>query len=88
MILKKRKKEKEKKEEKSIISNLHIPLVNYRDGLKKIPRVRVLHCYREANKCVDVLVRRGALLSQDIVVFSFPPSDVSLLVSLDASKAM
>lgn len=30
-----------------------------REGLKKIPLVRIQHCYREANKCVDALVRLG-----------------------------
>nr|POE77134.1 putative ribonuclease h protein [Quercus suber] len=58
------------------------------EGLKKIPRVRVLYCYRKANKCAHALAHRGALLSQDFVIFSFPPSDVSLIVSLDASGAM
>ena len=27
-----------------------------REGLKEIPLVRVQHCYREANKCVDALM--------------------------------
>ena len=49
--------------------------------------VKIQHCYREANKCVDTLARRGALLSQDFVIFLEPPSDVSLLLSLDAARA-
>ena len=53
-------------------------------GQQKIQRTRVLHCYREANKCVDALARRGALLSHDFVIFHSPPRDVSLLLSLDA----
>ncbi|KAK9985076.1 hypothetical protein SO802_034601 [Lithocarpus litseifolius] len=59
-----------------------------KEELKKIPRVRVLHCYREVNKCADALAHREALLSQDFVVFSCPPVDVSLLISLDALGAM
>jgi len=42
------------------------------------------HCYRKANKCADVLTRKGALLSQDFVVLLDPSVDVSLLLSLDS----
>ena len=45
--------------------------------------VKIQHCYREANKCADALVRRGALLSQDFAIFLEPSTDVSLLLSLD-----
>jgi len=31
--------------------------------LGAIPMVQIQHCYGEANKCVDALARRGALLS-------------------------
>ena len=44
-----------------------------REGLKEIPLVRVHNHYREANKCADALARKGALLSQDFVVFVEPP---------------
>ena len=47
--------------------------------------VKIQHCYRQANKCVDALARRGALLPQDFVVFLEPPADVALLLSLDAA---
>ena len=55
------------------------------EGLQKIPRTRVQHCYREANKCADALARRGALLPQDFVIFHFPPTNVALLINLDAT---
>ena len=51
--------------------------------LENISRVQINHCYREANKCTDALARRGAMLSQDFVIFLDPPTDVSLLLSLD-----
>ena len=41
--------------------------------------LRIQHCYREANKCADALARRGALLSQDFVIFHYPPADLALL---------
>ena len=44
-------------------------IADCKEGLKKIQRVQIQHCYREANKCVDTLVRKGVLLSQDSVVF-------------------
>ena len=42
------------KEESQPNSN-DVIVADCREGLKKIPRVRVLHCYREANKCADAL---------------------------------
>lgn len=37
---------------------------------------------------VGALARRGALLSQDFVIFHSPPSDVAFLVGLDAVGTM
>ena len=54
-------------------------------NLKKIPRIIIKHCFRVANKCVDALTRKGALLSQDFLSFSFSLSDVALLLSLDST---
>ena len=54
-------------------------------GLRDIPVVKIQHCYKEANKCVDALARRGALLPQDFVVFLEPLASISLLFSLDAA---
>ena len=71
------------KEEKSMNGN-EIIMVDCKEGLQRIPQVKIQHCYREANKCADALARRGALLPQDFVIFLEPPSDVSLLLSLDA----
>lgn len=52
------------------ISNTNdVILVNYKEGLQKIPGVQIQHCYREAYKCADALGRRDALLSQDFVIF-------------------
>ena len=59
-----------------------------KENLKKIPRTIIKHCFRVANKCTDALARRGALLSQDFLSFSFPPSDVALLLSLDSASTM
>nr|POE67484.1 hypothetical protein CFP56_51155 [Quercus suber] len=59
-------------------------VADYKERLKKIPNVRLMHCFREANKCANNLARRGALLDQDFVVFIHPPLEVELLIRLDA----
>lgn len=63
-------------------------IADRKEGLKKISSVQIQHCYREANKCTDTLTRRGALLSQDFVIFHSPPANVALLVGLDAVGTM
>ena len=63
-------------------------IANCKEGLQKIPRARIQHCYRELNKCANTLARRGAVLSQDFVIFRFPPTNVSLLINLDAVRTM
>ena len=65
-------------------NGIDVLVVDCRKFLKDIPLVRIKHCYREANKCADALARRGALLSQDFIIFLDPPSDVALLLSLDS----
>lgn len=52
--------------------------------LRAIPMVQVQHSYHDANKCTNALARKGALLSQDFVVFLDPLVEVSLLLSLDS----
>ena len=47
-----------------------------------------MHCFREANKCADVLARRGALLPQDFMIFMNLPPNVVMLLSLDAIGTM
>ena len=55
--------------------------------LRRIPGVRVLHVYREGNRCTDALARWGSTMEEDFVVFSSPPSlDVLYLVNLDIAS--
>ncbi|XP_075674795.1 uncharacterized protein LOC142643985 [Castanea sativa] len=63
-------------------------MADCKEGLKRIPRVKIQHCFREANKCADALARRGAVSPHDFVVFQFPPADVALLASLDAAGTL
>ena len=43
----------------------------------------MVHVFREVNKCVDFLVRRGCSMREDFIIFDAPPSIdlVNLLVS-------
>nr|POF04308.1 putative ribonuclease h protein [Quercus suber] len=52
-----------------------------RDMMKRIPQARIKHCYREGNKCADILARLGTNMEENFVVFDAPPLViVSLLI--------
>nr|POF11678.1 putative ribonuclease h protein [Quercus suber] len=67
---------------------LDILVSDCRNSLRNIPTVRIQHCYREGNKCADALARWGVSLSQNFSIFLDPPSDVALLLSLDAAGTL
>ena len=70
-------------------ANISIVIVtDCKDGLKKILFVRIMHYFREANKCADALARCGALLPQDFMIFMNPSPKVEMLLSLDAIGTM
>ena len=74
--------------ENSGLNGNDVLIANCKERLKQIPRVKILHYFREANKRTDALARRGALLINDFVIFfSFLP-DVLLLANLDATGIM
>ena len=54
-------------------------VADYKKGLKKIPNVKLMHCFRKADKCAYNLARRVALLNQDFVVFIHPQRRSCLL---------
>ncbi|XP_030970452.1 uncharacterized protein LOC115990808 [Quercus lobata] len=53
--------------------------------ISQLPRVRVKHCVREANRCADVLARLGSKQENDFLVFRSPPVDVWDLLKADAN---
>ncbi|KAK9989760.1 hypothetical protein SO802_029999 [Lithocarpus litseifolius] len=75
------------KDERSSNGN-EVIIADCKEGLKRILRVRIQHCFREANKCADALARRGAACPNDFVIFQIPPADVALLASLDAAGTL
>nr|POE54622.1 putative ribonuclease h protein [Quercus suber] len=66
-------------------NDIDVLVADCRNYLRNIPIVRIQHYYREGYKCADALARRGASLSQNFSIFLEPPSDVALLLSLDAA---
>lgn len=61
--------------------------MNFKEGLKCIPLIKIQHYYRKANKCADALAQRGVNLTQ-VVVFVDPPGDVMFLRNLDITRVM
>ena len=62
----------------------HSPLLHdCRSLLARFTQARVVHVFREANKCTDFLARRGCSMREDFVIFDAPPSAdlINLLVS-------
>ena len=52
--------------------------------LKMIPRTKMKHVFRKANKCINTLVRKGCHAHEKFVVFYGPPSiDVSTVMYTD-----
>ena len=43
--------------------------------MARFRQVRVGHVFREANKCTDLLAKRGCSLLENFVVFDTSPSD-------------
>ena len=59
-------------------------LCNCRCLLRRIPKVQVVHVYREGNRCADALARWRSMTEEDFVVFSSPPTlDVLYFVNMD-----
>lgn len=63
-------------------------LADCKEGLKRIPMIKIQHYYREANKCADTFAQRGVNLTQEFVIFVEPPADVMFLLNLDTTRVM
>ncbi|KAK7841089.1 hypothetical protein CFP56_015784 [Quercus suber] len=72
------------RKESNNLNSFDVLVADCKEGLKKISNVRLLHCFRETNKCADNLARRDALLNQVFTVFIHLPSEVGVLIRLDA----
>nr|XP_023873761.1 uncharacterized protein LOC111986367 [Quercus suber] len=43
-------------------------------------KLRIMHCFREANRCWDALTRKGPIIQQDFVVYDSLPVDIFMLL--------
>ena len=59
-------------------------LSNCRSLLSLLSRVRSKHCLRKANKCADLLARKGIEMQEDFVVYANPPVDIGLALFYNA----
>ncbi|KAL0002235.1 hypothetical protein SO802_016016 [Lithocarpus litseifolius] len=48
-----------------------------------IPRIRFIHCYREANRSADKLARMGAVQQRPFSIFLSPPVEVLNIFNSD-----
>ena len=68
----------------------YLPLLNdCRYLLSRFLQTRVVHMFREGNRCVDALARLGSCMAKEFLVFDNPPSpDVLYFVNTDAAGVL
>ena len=60
------------------------PLLNdCRNLVRKIPNKQIVHIYREANQCADVLAKLGASSLESFVIFLYLPPVVESILAAD-----
>ena len=60
-------------------------LDNCRQLMTRFQQVQVKHCYRQANRCVDLMPRLGADQELDYILFTSPPVDLAKAVEDDCN---
>ena len=61
-------------------------LTNCKNLVRAIPNKQIIHVYREANQCADVLAKLGASSLSSFVVFLNPPSVVERIIAYDKTN--
>ena len=57
-----------------------------RSLLSRLTQARVVHVFREVNKCTDFVARRGCFMRENFVIFDAPPFvDLVDLLVLDVN---
>ena len=69
-------------------SNLHHAslIMDCKPLINQIPQVRMKHCYHEANKYANALVRMGVNSEQEFLLFDNPLADLSMLLFYDSAN--
>ena len=62
-------------------------LEDYRKLIYEIPQVQIKHCYCEANRCADLMARKGTVQDQSFLVFESPLEDMIGIVKSDLTGA-
>ena len=52
-------------------------LDNCRQLMTRFQQVQLKHCYRQANRCTNLMARLGANQEQEYILFSSPPVDLA-----------
>ena len=61
----------------SYVNNAISPLLDdCRHLVARFRHIRFNHCYRQANRCADLLARMGAIQVPEFSSFSSPPMDI------------
>ena len=70
---------------KNSITNLSLKLLltDCRLLLKKFPNLQIVHAYRKANQCTDVLARIGSVNNVPFILFALSPPVVAWLCTMD-----
>nr|POE61878.1 hypothetical protein CFP56_77678 [Quercus suber] len=52
----------------------------------QICHYKIVHTFKEGNRCDDAMARRGVTMDSDFVLLSSVPKDMRNLVAFDASE--
>ena len=52
--------------------------------MEQMPRVKIRHCFREANWCADFLAKKGVVQDQAFRIYDDPPVDMSIILYYDS----
>ncbi|KAK9993042.1 hypothetical protein SO802_022745 [Lithocarpus litseifolius] len=75
-------------ENTSYVNNVISPLLDdCRHLINCFQRIRFNHCYRQANRCADLLARKGAIQDAEFISFSSPPLDICNVFEDDSNGA-
>ena len=58
-------------------------IMDCRALINLVQQVRIMRCFREANKCAVALAQRGPITQQDFVIYDNPPTNIVMLLFYD-----
>ena len=59
-------------------------ILDCRQLMRRIPSMKIKHCYREVYQCVVQLAKNGADQQHDFTVFANPATEIILLMYYDS----